>query len=182
MAANEALIKSVAQALTIFAMGVFKLYDGFLNDYTKMIRRFWWGEEENKRKVHWEAWDTLTDPKSFGVIGFRDPKCFNQALLARQGWRLLHKPNSLCARLLKAKYYPNGNLLDTVFNKYSSSSWKGVEYGLELLKKGIIWRVGNGNSIRIWRDNWIRRNGTLKITGKKGQKIKVEKSQLAAWK
>jgi hypothetical protein len=88
----------------------------------------------------------------------------------------------LCARLLKAKYYPNGNLLDTVFNKYSSSSWKGVEYGLELLKKGIIWRVGNGNSIRIWRDNWIRRNGTLKITGKKGQKIKVEKSQLAAWK
>jgi hypothetical protein len=182
MAAKEALIKSVAQALTIFSMGVFKLSDGFLNDYTKTIKRFWWGEEENKRKVHWEAWDTLTNPKSFGGMGFRDPKCFNQALLARQGWRLLHKPNSLCARLLKAKYYPNGNLLDTVFNKYSSSSWKGVEYGLELLKKGIIWRVGNGNSIRIWRDNWIRRNGTLKITGKKGQKIKVEKSQLAAWK
>jgi hypothetical protein len=35
--------------------------------------------------------------------------------------------------------------------------------GLELLKKGIVWRVGNGKKNRIWRDNWIPR-GELKIT------------------
>jgi hypothetical protein len=28
---------------------------------------------------------------------------------------------------------------------------------LDLLKKGIIWRTGNGEKIRIWRDNWIPR-------------------------
>jgi hypothetical protein len=52
MAAKETLIKSVAQALSIYVMGVFKLPASFHEDYMKMIRKFWWEEEENKRKVH----------------------------------------------------------------------------------------------------------------------------------
>jgi hypothetical protein len=50
MGAKEALIKSVAQALTIYAMSVFKLSAGFHEDYAKMIRTFWWGEEEKRGK------------------------------------------------------------------------------------------------------------------------------------
>jgi hypothetical protein len=50
---------------------------------------------------------------------------------------------------MKAKYFPNGNLVDNVFTRDSSQSWKGVEHGLELLKKGIIWRVGNVEKIQI---------------------------------
>jgi hypothetical protein len=96
-------------------------------------------------------------------MGFRDLKLFNQALLARQAWRLIAFPDSLCARLLKAKYYPVGELTNTSFIKNASPGWQGVMHGLELLKKGIVWRVGNGKKIRIWRDNWIPR-GELKIT------------------
>jgi hypothetical protein len=48
--AKEALIKSVAQALTIYAMSVFKLSVGFHEDHAKMIRTFWWGEEEKKEE------------------------------------------------------------------------------------------------------------------------------------
>lgn len=83
---------------------------------------------------------------------------FNQALLARQAWRLLEFPNSLCARVLKAKYFPNGSLIDTTFSSNVSPTWRAIIYGLELLKKGIIWRVGNGQSIRMWRDPWIPRD------------------------
>lgn len=82
---------------------------------------------------------------------------FNQALLARQAWRLLTRPDSLCARLLKSKYYPNGKLEDMVFSGNASSTWTAISHGLDLLKKGLIWRVGNGRSIRIWRDAWIPR-------------------------
>jgi hypothetical protein len=87
-------------------MGVFKLTKEFCNQYEKLIRDFWWGDEEEHRKVHWMAWENMTKPKCMGGIGFRDMHLFNQALLARQVWRLIQNPDRLCARILKAKYYP----------------------------------------------------------------------------
>jgi hypothetical protein len=72
-------------------------------------------------------------------MGFKDLKLFNQALLARQAWRLIDFTDSLCAKVLKAKYYPNGELTDTAFIKNQSPSWQGVVHGLELLKKGLVW-------------------------------------------
>ena len=56
---------------------------------------------------------------------------------------------------MKAKYYPLGHLIDTVFPQATSLTWQGIMHGLELLKKGIIWRVFDGTSINIWKDNWI---------------------------
>ena len=94
---------------------------------------------------------------------------FNQALLAHQAWRLINSPDSLCARVLKARYYPQGNILDTVFAGQPSSTWSAIAYGLELLKEGMIWRIGNGASVRIWRDNWIPRSSTLKPLSPRGR-------------
>jgi hypothetical protein len=48
---------------------------------------------------------------------------------------LIQYPESLCARLLKAKYYPNGEIVDTVFPGDGSPTWKVLEFGLELVKK-----------------------------------------------
>ena len=116
----------------------------------------------------WLSWKKMVVPKSMGGMGFRDMRAFNQALLAKQAWRLLDCPDSLCARLLRAKYYPHGNLLDTVFPTSSSPVWKGIVHGLELVKKGIIWRVGDGTLIRTWRDAWIPRGHNLRPVTPKG--------------
>jgi hypothetical protein len=97
-------------------------------------------------------------PKGYGGMGFRDLKLFNQALLARQA----------CARLLKARYFPYGDIIDTVFPSEGSPTWKTVEYGLDLVKKGIAWRIGSGTKVQIWRDPWINWEPTRKITMKKG--------------
>ena len=149
---KEIMLKSVIQAIPVYVMGVFKLPDSVCDDLNWLSRNFWWGAEKGKRKTNWKAWDCLTKPKQRGGLGFRDFKVFNQALLARQAWRLIDNPGSLCARVLKAKNYPNGSLVDTCFSGCASPGWRSIEYGLELLKKGIIWRVGNGRSIRIWRN------------------------------
>lgn len=102
-----------------------------------------------------------------GGMGFHDFKVFNPALLARQAWRLIEQPDTLCARLLKTKYYPSGHLLDTAFIQDMSATWQGVVHGLELLKKGAIWRIGSGSMVKIWRDNWLPRAEGLKLTGMK---------------
>jgi hypothetical protein len=43
--------------------------------------------------------------------------------------------------------------------------WREIEYGIELLKLGVIHRIGDGESTCIWRDNWISRPLRLKPTG-----------------
>jgi hypothetical protein len=128
----------------------------------QIIRQFWWGEEEDRRKVHWTSWKTLIKPKIQEGMGFRDSELFNQALLARQAWRLIQNPKSLDARLLKAIYYPRGNITDNVFRAEASPVWHGIDHDLELLKKGLVWRIGDGKTIRIWRDNWLPRNFALR--------------------
>jgi hypothetical protein len=130
--AKETLIKSVIQALLAHVMGVFKLSAGFCNNYEKLIRDFWWGDDKEKRKVHWTAW--VTKPKGNGGMGFRDMALFSQALLTRLAWRLIQSPNSLYAIVLKARYFPHVNILDTVFSSDPSLVWNGVQRGLELLK------------------------------------------------
>jgi hypothetical protein len=162
--AKDTLIKSVIQALLGYVMGIFKLTTGFCDQYEKLIRDFWWGDAQNQRRVHWTAWDNITKPKGMVGLGFRDMRLLNQALLVRQAWRLIQNPSSLCARVLKAKYYPHGNLLDTVFTSDPSPVWKGVEFGLQLLKEGIINQIGNGKKTQILRDQWIPRDSGLGIT------------------
>jgi hypothetical protein len=85
-AAKETLIKAVLQSLATYAMGVFKFPVGLTEDLSHIIRDFWWGDEENKRRMHWMSWEKLTRPKAQGGISFRDLRIFNQALLARRAW------------------------------------------------------------------------------------------------
>jgi hypothetical protein len=46
-------------------------------------------------------------------------------------------PESLCARLLKAKYFPRGCLIDTSFSTNASYTWQSITHVLELVKQGI---------------------------------------------
>jgi hypothetical protein len=80
---KEVLIKSVAQALTTYCMSCFKLPRGLCKHINGLIRNFWWGSKEGKRKTCWVAWEAMTKPKGLGGLGFRDIELFNVALLAR---------------------------------------------------------------------------------------------------
>jgi hypothetical protein len=148
-------------------MGVFKFPFGLIDELEKIIRDFWWGDEQNRKKMHWLSWNKLTRPKCHGGVGFRDLRVFNHALLACQAWRLLQFPDSLCARLLEARYYPSGNLIDTAFIKNQSQTWQAIVYGLELVKKGLLWRIGNGTMVKIYRDNWLPRPSAMKVEGRR---------------
>ena len=131
---KESQIKAVLQALPVYAMGPFKFPVSLCEELAQIIRNFWWGDEEDRRKTHWLAWDKLTKPKGQGGMGFCDLRLFNQAMLAKQAWHLLVYPKSLCAKILKRKYYPNGHILDTVFPQAMSVNWQGIMHGLDLLK------------------------------------------------
>ena len=122
----------------------------------------------------------ITKPKEWGIFHIT----MNQTLIA---WKVRQRPtkllrasniltkltsldklgfpDSLCDRIMKAKCYPGVDLLDTAFIQNASPKWQGIMHGLELLKKGFVWRICDGRTVCLWRDNWIpRRNLKINIS------------------
>lgn len=60
----------------------------------------------------------------------------------------------------------------------ASRVWRGIEFGFELLKEGIIWQVGNSRSIRIQRDNWIPRQQGLLVAKRSYGRVDPLKTRL----
>jgi hypothetical protein len=84
----------------------------------------------------------MTRSKEDGGMGFRDLHIFNMAMLARQSWRMLQNPDSLCCTVLKALYFPDTSILKATPKPMMSYTWCSILRGLDLLKQGVIWRVG----------------------------------------
>ena len=86
---------SGVQAIPSYATAYFKLPKKLIRDLHRLIANFWWGSKEGKSKMHWCKWSGMCLGKEKEGMGFRDLESFNQALLAKQGWRLLRNPGSL---------------------------------------------------------------------------------------
>jgi hypothetical protein len=145
----------VAQDIPVYAMSVFLIPKGICKKMTDAIAQFWWGDDENDKKMHWLAWWKMCYPKSEGGMGFRDFHSFNLAMLSKQIWRLICDPDSLCAKVLRAKYYPHGNILKAGPKGGSSFTWQSIVAGLATFKMGYIWRIGTGENVDIFLDPWI---------------------------
>ena len=64
-------------------MGCFKLLVGLCNEIEALIRKLFWGQRGDKRKIHWVRCDELTKLKAIGGMGIRDLTLFNESLLVK---------------------------------------------------------------------------------------------------
>lgn len=177
-AGKEVLIKAVAQAMPTYAMSCFDLTKTLCDDISAMVGRYWWSNMENERKTHWVSWETMCTRKEKGGLGFRDLRTFNLAMLARQAWRLVMAPDSLCAQVLRSKYFPNSDPLMASEQPSTSYSWRSIIRGFGALKKGLIWRIGNGQRVNIWADPWIPNAATRRPVTPRGQNVVTRVSDL----
>ncbi|XP_023878442.1 uncharacterized protein LOC111990905 [Quercus suber] len=83
-------------------------------------------------------------------------------MLAKQAWRILTNSSSLVVRVLKARYFPTGNLLNAKLGSSLSYSWRSIHSNLEIIRCGTRWIVGNGKQIHIWEDRWLPTPSTYK--------------------
>ena len=149
------MIKVVAQALPTYIMTCFKLPVTLCHEIESLICRFFWGQRGDSRKIHWVKWQDLHRPKSQGGMSFKDLLLFNDAFLAKQTWQLLHDSQSLFYRVFKAKFFPNSTIMEAKNLGNASYAWKSILKGREVIKKGVTWRIGRGDSVHVWGDNWL---------------------------
>lgn len=82
------LIKSVLGNLLTYFMSLFKTPTGVVETLEKVRRRFLWGGKEDKRKIHWVAWEKVIAPKESGGLGVGSIKALNLGLIVKWWWRL----------------------------------------------------------------------------------------------
>jgi ribonuclease HI len=162
-AGKEVLLKAVIQAIPTFSMSIFLLPKGLCKDINSLMQRFWWGHKENNSNIRWMSWSRMGESKENGGMGFRDLVSFNRALLAKQCWRLLKFPESLTAKILKAKYYSQHSLMEAKLGSKPSFAWRSIFGARDLIEAGTIWRIGNGQDVNIWGVAWIPLQSTFKI-------------------
>ena len=149
---KEVLLKAVVQSIPTYVMSCFRLPIGFCNRLESMMANFWWGTNKDGSKVHWKRWKLLCKSKFEGGMGFRSFVQFNQAMLAKQAWRLFENLNSLLGRLLKQRYFPRNTFLEAKQGHSSSLTWQGILCGRDLLLKGLRYKIGNGSCVRSGLD------------------------------
>ena len=149
--------KAVIQALPTYTMGCFKIPLGLCHDIESLIKKFWWGQRGDRRKIHWLKWDEMTKSKMVGGMGFRDLALYNDSLLAKQAWRLQHNTSSLFYKVFKARFFPSCSIMEAHDSRSASYAWRSILKGREVLQRGARWRVGNGESIKIWQHSWLPR-------------------------
>lgn len=135
-------------------MSVFQLPKTLCREINSMMAKFWWGHKENTSKISWLSWNKLGRNRYSGRLGYRDLEAFNLALLAKQGWRFLHHPETLMGRVYREKYFPGGWFLESQLGRRPSFAWRNIWNSRSLLKEGLLWKIGTGDRIWIWGDRW----------------------------
>ena len=70
-------------------------------------------------------------------------------------WRLIHHKDTLLYRVFSAKFFPNGCILEAPVHPKCSHAWRSILLAREVIHKGAIWRVGNGEKIDVWHHRWL---------------------------
>ena len=144
------LLKAVIQAIPIYTMGCFKLPLSLRNEIETLIKKFWWGQRRDRKKIYWVKWEEMTKSKTIEVLGFRDLTMFNDSLLPKQAWRLLHNKTSLFYKVFKARFFPNSSLMEAANSRIGSYTWKSILRGRDIIQRGGLWRIGSGEKINSW--------------------------------
>jgi len=129
----------------------------------KLSREFFWRHTNTEKGLPLVAWNKLCLPKSKGGIGLRRTKAVNKAFQCKLAWEILTNKASLWAQMMRDKYLHKKDFLNYQNKSTDSPVWKSLFKCRLLIKQGVMWQIGNGESISFWYDNWIENKNLIEI-------------------
>ncbi|KAL0449623.1 UNVERIFIED_CONTAM: putative mitochondrial protein [Sesamum latifolium] len=129
------LIKAVLQSIPTYVMSCFRLPDYLLHEIEMMIADFWW-HNKGERRTHWVRWSKLCQQREEGGLGFKEMKAFNRVMLAKQGCKLITRPNTLLSQILRTKYFLETSFFTAQMGARPSLTWRSIMETRNLLQQG----------------------------------------------
>ena len=154
-AGRSILIQSHLESLPAHTMQCFQLPQSTSNHINKISRDFFWQKSDTEKGQPLLAWDKVCMPKSKGGLGLRKIESVNKAFQCKLAWKVLTNETSLWIQLLKDKYLKDTTLFKYKKKNTDSPVWKSLLSCRDLLRQGLMWKLGNGKQISFWFDNWI---------------------------
>lgn len=59
-----------------------------------------------------------------------------------------------------------------------SYTWRSILRGLQVIKQGMIWRVGDGYNLNIWKDPWLPKGVTRRPITPRGACLVTQVAEL----
>ena len=76
---------------------------------------------------------------------------------------MIDNPGSLCFQVFKARFFPNCSILEAKDSIAGSYAWKSILSARDVIRKGMVWRIGNGQSVRVKEDKWLPKRESSSI-------------------
>ncbi|GKA19575.1 RNA-directed DNA polymerase, eukaryota [Tanacetum coccineum] len=163
-------IGSNMRTIPLYYLSLFKAPSLVLDHLEYVRRRFFWGINENEKKIIWVNWKKVCVSKIRGGLGLGRLKDKNMSLLGKWKWRFCNEDNALWQKVIKEIYGPHGGFESNNSSNMSSGVWKSISSnckGIELLnipfEKSMIKEVSSGSQTHFWSDIWCKEES--KTTG-----------------
>lgn len=138
MGGRLTLVKAVLGSIPTYYLSLFKALAGILENLEAIRRRFFWGGGEDKKKIHWVAWDKVIADKKDGGLGVGSLKAQNVALLSKWWWRLKNGDQALWADIVRGIHNISNTPLLVLSNQPHSGVWKNASKAILDLSKNHI--------------------------------------------
>lgn len=122
------------------------------------------GDKVLSKKINGGGRRTFLCLKRLVVLGLKTFKDFNSALPSKQWWRIIHNEDLLNFKIIRGKYLPRVSSSSTGLTLNCSYLWRSLLAGKNLVDKGSFWHIGDGMRVRVWEDQWVRKEQYCKVT------------------
>ena len=135
-------------------MSLFELPRGVLEKIDCFRSRFYWQNDQHKRKYRLAKCKLLCQPKIQGGLGIQNLDIQNKCLLSKWLFKLLNE-DGLWQELLRNKYIKDKTLGSCVKKPTDSHFWRSLMNVKDIFMGFGSFKVKHGSQTRFWFDTWM---------------------------